>query len=296
MHDDQLELDAETAEALIRDQFPQWAALPVRVVQSAGTVNALFRIGDELAARFPLRGSDPDVVRVGIEREADAAAAIYGCTRFPTPRPVAIGQPGGGYPLPWSVQTWIAGEDGFIADPSASAPFADDLADFVLAVRTMDTGGRTFAGTGRGGDVAAHDDWVQECLANSAGLFDVEAVSRLWNALRELPRTSSDVMTHGDLIPGNVLVADGRLTGVIDVGGLGPADPALDLVGAWHLLDDAPRARFLARLGSDDLEWRRGMAWALEEALGAAWYYANTNPQMHRMGMRTITRILDAEH
>jgi Phosphotransferase enzyme family len=34
-------------------------------------------------------------------------------------------------------------------------------------------------------------------------------------------------MTHGDLIPGNVLVSNGRLSGIIDVGGLGPADPAL---------------------------------------------------------------------
>jgi aminoglycoside phosphotransferase (APT) family kinase protein len=36
-------------------------------------------------------------------------------------------------------------------------------------------------------------------------------------------------MTHGDLIPGKVLVSSGRLTGIIDVGGMGRADRALDL-------------------------------------------------------------------
>ena len=30
-------------------------------------------------------------------------------------------------------------------------------------------------------------------------------------------------VTHGDLMPGNVLVRDGRLAGSLDVGGLGPA-------------------------------------------------------------------------
>ena len=40
--------------------------------------------------------------------------------------------------------------------------------------------------------------------------------------MRELPRgAAGDVMTHGDLIPGNVLVSDGRLAGILDVGGLG---------------------------------------------------------------------------
>ena len=55
------------------------------------------------------------------------------------------------------------------------------------------------------------------------------------------PSAAGEVMAHGDLIPGNVLVCDGRLAGVIDVGGPGPADPALDLVGAWHLLEAGPR-------------------------------------------------------
>ena len=75
----------------------------------------------------------------------------------------------------------------------------------------------------------------------------------MWAVLRELPRSAAgDVMTHGDLVPGNVLVCDGRLAGVIDVGGLGPADPALDLVGAWHLLEAGPRQVLHDDLNCDD--------------------------------------------
>ena len=98
-------------------------------------------------------------------------------------------------------------------------------------------------------------------------------------------------MSHGDLIPGNVLIADERLTGVIDVGGLGAADPALDLVAAWHLFDTGPRQALRADLGSSDLEWARGAAWALEQALGVVWYYADTNPTMSAMGRRTLQRL-----
>jgi aminoglycoside phosphotransferase (APT) family kinase protein len=98
-------------------------------------------------------------------------------------------------------------------------------------------------------------------------------------------------MSHGDLIPGNVLVAGGRLAGILDVGGLGPADPALDLVAAWHLLQAGPRQALRDDLRCGDLEWERGQAWAFEQAMGLVWYYADSNPAMSRMGRRTLNRI-----
>jgi aminoglycoside phosphotransferase (APT) family kinase protein len=45
-----------------------------------------------------------------------------------------------------------------------------------------------------------------------------------WQAFRTLPRTGPDAMTHGELVPGNLRVADHRLTGGLDVGGLAAAD------------------------------------------------------------------------
>lgn len=293
MHAGQLDISADTVRRLVAEQFPSWVALRVEPVSSHGTVNAIFRLGDHLSARLPLVAEDVATVRRWLEAEAEAARELAGQTRFPTPEPVAIGEPGAGYPMPWSVQTWIPGRDATGDDPAASVGFAQDLAEFIAAVRCIDTRGRAFTGTGRGGDLPAHDPWMRACFAESGDLLDVPRLRTLWSRLRDLPRPAGpDLMTHGDLIPGNVLVEDGRLAGILDVGGLAPADPAVDLVCAWHLLDSGPRRTLRRALDCSDLEWARGQAWAFEQAMGAAWYYAATNPVMSDMGRRTLERIV----
>lgn len=292
MHPDQLTVPLGTVRKLVDVQFPEWRGLPVKEFASQGTVNALFRIGERLAARFPLSPGGVESTRRRLESEARAAHELLGRTRFRTPEPVALGEPGEGYPLPWSVQTWLPGTVATGEDPGGSDAFAHDLAEFVRGVRAIDTRGRAFKRHGRGGNLRSHDAWMETCFERSERLLDVPRLRRMWGVLRELPRgAAGDLMTHGDLIPGNVLVCDGRLTGVIDVGGLGPADPALDLVCAWHLLEAGPRQELRDDLNCDDLEWERGRAWAFEQAMGAVWYYVESNPAMSSMGQRTLRRI-----
>lgn len=293
MHPDQVDVTAETVAALIQDQFPQWSGEEIRLLPSTGTVNAIFRIGDDLSARFPLRRADAAEARAVLEREAAASAELVRVSPFPTPEPVALGEPGAGYPMPWSVQTWLPGTVATDADPSASEAFARDLATFIAALREAGTRGRCFSGGGRGGVLTHHDAWMEECFAESESLLDVPRLRQVWSRLRELPREGADVMSHSDLIPGNVLVTGDRLTGVLDAGGFGPADPALDLVSAWHLLEPGPREVLRRTLGCDDLEWERGKAWAFEQAMGLVWYYADSNPTMSRLGRRTLDRILE---
>lgn len=254
----------------------------------------LYRIGDGLVARFPIRTADAVETKSWLESEAQAARELAGQTAFPTPEPIALGEPGYGYPLPWSVQTWVAGTVASDAEPDGSVDFAKDLAGFIRALRGVDTQGRRFTGSGRGGDLRDHDEWVETCLMRSEHLLDVARLRLMWGELRVLPRSGPDVMCHGDLMPGNVLVTGDRLAGVLDVGGFGPADPALDLIGAWHLLEDKPRRVLRDLLGCDDVEWERGKAWAFEQSIGAVWYYVDSNPTMSRIGQRTIARILSS--
>lgn len=294
MHDDQIEVRPETARLLIADQFPQWAHLPLRPLATTGTVNRIIRLGDELAVRFPLSGQDPEQARTMLEAEAAASSEFAAVSPVPSPRPVALGEPDHGYPLPWSVQTWLPGRDAIHADPAASVAFAEDLAVLLTALRAVDTNGRRFSGKGRGGRLPDHDEWMEECFSRSEATLDVPLLRAVWADLRTLPEPAAHVMTHGDLTPANVLVSKGRLAGVLDTGGFAPADPALDLVGAWHLLDERGRNQVRTLLGCSDAEWRRGMAWAFQQAMGLVWYYATSNPDMARWGRLSLERLLAA--
>lgn len=294
MHAGELPIDATVARDLIGAQFPQWRGLDVRRVTSSGTVNAIFRLGDRLAARFPLRGADPAAIRRELESEAAATRELAAATRFPVPAFVAQGEPGPGYPLPWSVRAWLPGRTGEEDAPSGETAFASDLAEFITAVRAIGTRGRMFAGRGRGGGLKDHDEWMRTCLRESEGLLDVRRMTRMWTTFRELPREAPDVMSHGDLTPGNVLTAQGHLTGVLDVGSHGAADPALDLISAWNLLEAAPRQALRTALRCTNLEWERSKAWAFEQAMGLVWYYADSNPVMSQLGRTTLDRIMSA--
>ncbi|UJP11526.1 phosphotransferase [Microbacterium sp. KUDC0406] len=113
---------------------------------------------------------------------------------------------------------------------------------------------------------------------------------------RGIPHPGVEVMSHRDLIPPNLLISpDGRLSGVLDTGSFGPVDPALDLVAAWHRFEADDREVLRSRIGSDDAEWRRGAAWALQQAVGLGWYYERSNPPMARLGLRTMARLLAAD-
>lgn len=292
MHDDELAVDAELVRRLVATQFPEWAGLPVVRIEGDATVNAIFRIGDGLAARLPLREHAVADVASWLCAEAAALEEFAGVSPFPAPRPVALGMPGGGYPLPWAVQMWLPG---VVATPdgwSGSVALADDLVALILALRAAPTHGRTFSGQGRGGALADHDAWMATCFAESARLLDVPALRDRWRALRELPRRGPDVMAHGDLHPANLLVDRHRLVGVLDAGGFGPADPALDLIVPWTLFDAPVRDRMRAALGADDIEWVRGAAWAFVQAMGLVWYYVETNPGMSALGRRMLERIM----
>src|SRR5207249_2738324 len=53
MHIDEVDTDASLVRRLLAAQFPQWADLPIEPVPSAGTDNALYRLGDDIVVRLP---------------------------------------------------------------------------------------------------------------------------------------------------------------------------------------------------------------------------------------------------
>ena len=291
MHDDQLHIDAAMVRELIAAQFPRYAGEAVVQLPRLGTVNAIFRVGESVTARFPLQPQDPRQAAERLAAEAAAADAFAEHAGVLAPRPLGLGVPGRRYPMPWTLQNWV---DGAVATPdglAASDDFAADIARLIAKLRDVDVRGRPFDGAGRGGDLKAHDSWMATCFANNGDIDGLPRLRTLWAEWRELPASGANRMSHKDLIPANLLVRDGRLVGVLDTGGFGPADPALDLVVAWHLFDRDRRSLIREYLGSDEVEWQRGAAWAFIQAMGLPWYYRTSNPQMAALGRSTLARL-----
>jgi aminoglycoside phosphotransferase (APT) family kinase protein len=127
-------------------------------------------------------------------------------------------------------------------------------------------------------------------------MLDVDAVTAAWGAALEAPVCDTPpVWIHGDLLPGNLLVEHGRLSAVIDFGGLAIGDPACDLLGAWSWLSADTRDVFRATLSVDDATWARGRGWALSVALIAQPYYQSTNPVFADLAAQMIGEVL-ADH
>ncbi|WP_370417128.1 aminoglycoside phosphotransferase family protein [Streptomyces sp. QH1-20] len=285
-------VDDDLVRRLIANQFPRWAGVAVERFTSGGTVNAIYRLGDDMVVRLPLmKGGAPDVV---MEREWLPRLAPL----LPTavPEVLGAGEPGAGYPWPWSVCRWLAGENpeaGALSDPVL---LAKDLAGFVAAMRSVSLPGAPEAY--RGGPLASLDASTRAAIEELRGIpeegVDGDAVAAVWeDALRTPERDGPPVWLHADLMPGNLLVDGGRLTAVIDFGCMGVGDPACDLFPAWNLLPADARKVFREALGVDDATWNRGRGRTLSQALIALPYYRRTNPVMARNARHVIRAVLD---
>ena len=291
MHRDEVDTSAALVGRLLAEQFPQWAGLPIAPVVSAGTDNALYRLGDALAARLPRihwAVGQADKEDTWLPRLAPALPLAV-------PAVLAHGAPGAGYPYPWAVYRWLGGANA-AEEPSADMRQAAlDLAGFLLALQQLDTtGGPAAVDHGlRGAPLAGRDAATREAIAALGEDIDAAAATAVWDAaLRAGEWHRPPVWFHGDLLPGNLLVSGGRLSAVIDWNGLGVGDPACDLVIAWALLDGESRAVFRAALGVDDATWARGRGHALSQALIFIPYYRLTNPLGVAYHRRTLAAVL----
>jgi aminoglycoside phosphotransferase (APT) family kinase protein len=204
-----------------------------------------------------------------------------------------MGHPAEGYPFAWSVYEWLPGENanGKIDDLDQAAV---DLAAFVNALRLVDTTDADPRPRGaRGGPLAELDEAVRRSIAQLGDRIDGDAVLRSWEeSLDASEWDGEEVWVHGDLLPGNLLVVDGRLSAVIDFGCLSIGDPACDLQAAWNVFAGDSRTRYRAELQADDTSWLRGRGWALFQAAVALPYYWDTNPGMIRQASNALAQVL----
>jgi aminoglycoside phosphotransferase (APT) family kinase protein len=293
LHVDELDIDVALVARLLAGQFPEWADLPIEPVVPRGTDNAIYRVGSDLAVRLPCRPSTSGT----LEKEHRWLPELAPLLPVAVPAPVARGQPGPGYPLPWSVYRWLEGVDATIGRIADRRELAAALAEFIAALERIDTTGGPPPGEHnffRGEPLVHRDPATRAAIASLGERVDIAAVTVAWEqALRAPEWRLAPVWIHGDLDARNLLVLDGRLGAVIDFGGLGVGDPACDAMVAWKLFDAQTREQFRAQLAFDEATWSRGRGWAVSQAVIALAYYTlETNAVLVAEAERWLAEVL----
>jgi aminoglycoside phosphotransferase (APT) family kinase protein len=290
LHDDEVTTDAALVARLVGAQFPEWAELPVTPVEAWGTDNAMYRLGDALSVRMPRI----HWAVAPLQREYDWLPRIASSLPVEVPVPLAIGSPVEEWGWPWTVCRWVEGRhpstEGGAYDDDA---LARDLGGFVRAMRRLDPTGAPQTAWPR----PLHDE--DELVRANLDLLDDELgplrhdVIAVWEEALAAPRHDRPpVWIHGDLSPTNLLLHDGRLTGVIDFSAMGLGDPASDHRVAWNLLPPSARAVFREEVGADDATWARARGWVLLQALAQLPYYAERNPPLAANARHVIAELV----
>jgi aminoglycoside phosphotransferase (APT) family kinase protein len=305
IHDDELDTSEGVVRALLEAQCPELAGAPLTYLQAPGTTNAMWRVrradGDDLVVRLPrlLRSAAKVPSEVGV---LEAVASSWSMPSVRTPTVCHVGAPDEAYPHPWLVLGWLDGTDAWTARASIDHDDLDLAAEVATLVHTIagldGVPARSRRDGERGGPIGplleSLDWWLSDPQWDAGSFVDVAAIRRLADEARELEDLPvAPGFVHGDLIPGNLLVRDGRLAAAIDWGSCAIADPAQDLTPAWALFDRRARQAFREAVGCDDAAWLRARTFELEQTVGGIVYY---RPKGHPLGdvmARTLARILD---
>ncbi|MFH9730216.1 aminoglycoside phosphotransferase family protein [Streptomyces sp. NPDC017260] len=286
-------IDTSLVRRLVDGQFPQWARLPLRPLEQAGSDHVIHRLGEELTVRLPRHAGA--IGQAGKELAWLPRLAPH--LPLAVPVPVAVGEPALGYPWPWAVTRWLDGEVATVGALADSSETALELAGFLIALQRFEPEGaaaaRDLVEDPTVQPLAARDEATRAAITEAGGAFDRAAMTELWDEALSAPAWGRPpVWFHGDFHTGNLLTTDGRLSAVIDFGGLGIGDPARDLTIAFTLMSATPRTAFRAALGVDDATWARGRGWALATGLNAYVAYAATNPGVAAQTTRQISQAL----
>jgi aminoglycoside phosphotransferase (APT) family kinase protein len=295
-----VEVTAELARELLAGQHPDLAELPISFLAS-GWDNTLFRLGDSLIIRLPRRELGARII--AHEQKWLPVLAPRLPVRIPCPQ--RTGHPAAGYPYSWSVVPYLPGVPAADVLESLDLPLvAGQLAEFLGALHVPappDAPANPYRGiplTHRAENFEASLAIAALSPEADALLAGEQAIRQAWaDGLAAPAHPGPPLWLHGDAHPANFLAQDGKISGVIDFGDVTAGDPACDLSAAWMLfpLDwhSEFRSAYLkaARVASDEGLWRRARGWALAFALVFLAHSAD-NPQLHRIGERTLARVL----
>ena len=282
-------VDTSKARRLVDTQFPALAAYPIAPIESSGTDNLIFRLGEKLCTRFP---KAPWAAQ-SAEREVTVLSKLTGLP-LSVPSVFGLGVPGEDYPWQWSIMSWLPGEPVGTANLEDMGKAADTLAEFILAMRRQRIDPACAAGevnNYRGLPLRVRGALFKDAARTLSDEFSEEDMIRVWELCLSAPDAPQPHWIHGDIHGGNMLQQEGSLAAIIDWGLSGIGDASCDLSAAWALFNEADRVRFLDALRASEAERLRGAGWALSiAAIFLAYNRARIVPK--EMSKRTIRRVL----
>lgn len=295
LHENEFDIDTELVQGLLIAQMPDLAELSLRRLDSWGTVNAVYRLGENLLVRLPRA---PEYVR-GPEREARWLPLFAQSLPIHVPKYERLGRPTSRYPSHWSVLEWVEGDPASEATIIRLDQAANDLGEFVQALREVSTANAPTGGNYRAFRLARVDADFRGWLAKLPDDIDRFRVESVWNTSVSVGEWGlRPSWVHTDLRGGNLIVRDGRLAAVIDWEGCTVGDPSADHLAAWWLFDGDSRETFRTASGASKDTWSRAMGWALFMSVAAIPYYSETKPAFAGQARRALDEIISdhAEH
>jgi aminoglycoside phosphotransferase (APT) family kinase protein len=274
MHAGEVDIDERLVRDLLVVQLPHLADRPLIRVEPWGTDNAIWRLGDDLVVRLPrIHGATGQ-----IGRDAEWLPRLAPHLPVALPEPIAVGEPGDGYPYPWAVHRWVPGESAALDRVEDVEAFALDLAEVIRHLQRVPIDGAP-AARNRARPLQDYDEATRAAIDAASHLIDAAAATVVWEeALAATPHEGPRVWVHGDL-EGNCLVSSGRLCGIVDWGCACAGDPAVDIQVVWSpLFTDRSRRAFLHALDVDDATVARSRGAAINQACAALPYYLHTYP------------------
>ena len=261
------DITPELAHKLITEQFPEYAHLPIMHPEKQGHDNRTYRLGNEMLIRMPIA----EVYALKVPKEQQLLPKLAPHLSVSIPVPIKMGTPSKDYPYLFSIYKWLEGIsiNLLVLDDDILKQLAFDLAKFLKELQSIHDVEGPVPGQHnwwRGDHVSVYDKGAREQIEKLAGRIDADKAIYLWECACKTRWDKPPVWIHGDFAIGNMLLKDGKLSAIIDFGGMALGDPACDLVIAWTFLKGKARDIFIQKMALDEDSWLRARGWALWKA------------------------------
>ncbi|MCV0428035.1 MAG: aminoglycoside phosphotransferase family protein [Roseibium sp.] len=288
--DDEIFSDEPLVRRLLKLHAPDWAELQISRLQSSGTDNALYRLGETLLMRLPRRLSAISL----LEKETVWLPQLTGLP-LEVPKVRLAVCPSFEFEFGFTVFDWLDGDIAECQSLEDTEQAAQDMAQFLKALQVKSTVGAPVAGDcnhHRGVALSLLSTNTLEAIEGLADEIDVKAAKNIWHEACALPFQGKPAWLHGDLKSDNLIAREGRLSAVIDWGLCAVGDPAADNSVAWSWVEPEARDVFQSEMDLDESEWLRAKGWALYGAAIALNYYrGGKNEALCEQSRRTLMRL-----